>query len=339
MKDNDKAKIAPPENEFECARFDITDDLLRDAKVAAYMLNQQLQNKQGEVKPYNQKTFPKKAIDVMVMVGDDSVIDIFLDTDALAWDSKFAFGGKSCKLGPDQMGQFFRSEFYRGMAKYMSEKWPTSDPTYARLMDAVVKKRMLVGAPGELTEVDQPGKRVDLANKDTTGDGKRDYTSTGRKIMTFGDNGVKGGSGMYYCWPNPRYPFKWSQWKDWERIKPLCKMTFVYNGRTYMITLSPFAEGYENRGFRGADLDWDPPLSWLTPGECEQVMKLSVVRKFTKECAKRIAPYMSMSAEDVYEKINNKDKITLEEIRRTMGAIRRTVDSVLKKNQADTYCW
>ena len=33
-----------------------------------------------------------------------------------------------------------------------------------------------------LDEVDQTEKKPELANKDTTGDGKRDYSGTGRKI-------------------------------------------------------------------------------------------------------------------------------------------------------------
>ena len=158
---------------------------------------------------------------------------------------------------------------------------------------------MRIGFSGEelqdkLQEVDQPGKRVDLANKDLTGDGKRDYTSTGRRIVKFGDMGVKGNSGEYYCWPNPKFPFKWSQWKDWKKIKPLCKMAFKHNGRRYMVSLSLFDENFDNRGFRGADTQWTPPLAWLTPGECAEVMELNIVRKFTKECMRRIKKYLDM---------------------------------------------
>nr|DAF73094.1 MAG TPA: hypothetical protein [Caudoviricetes sp.] len=96
--------------------------------------------------------------------------------------------------------------------------------------------------------------------------------------------GVKGGSGRYYCWPRKGKEFKWNSWKDWRKLKPFCKMTFSHNGRQYMISLSLFDEQFENRGFRGADTKWTPPLAWLTHEECSQVLQLSIVRKFLKQC-------------------------------------------------------
>lgn len=267
----------------------------------------------------------------------------------MAWDSKFLHDGQLCKLGPDQMEQFCRSQFYEKMLSSLSRRWPLTDPTFGSMYEGVAKRRMLMGgydmqegldeADAWSDKVNQAGKRKDLANKDLTGDGVRDYSSTGRKIISFGDNGVKGSSGKYYCWPNPKFPFKWSQWKDWKRIKPLCKMSFEYNGRTYGISLSPFDENFENRGFRGYDADWRPPLGWLTPGECAEVMQLSIVQKFARQCVKNMKPYLDMSAEEVYEKINNKDKITLDEIRKTKRVIKHVVDVALKRYQADTYCF
>lgn len=46
-------------------------------------------------------------------------------------------------------------------------------------------------------------------------------------------------------------------------------------------------------------------------------MKLSIVRRFTKECVRRIKKYLDMTPHEVYEKINNKDKITVKEIEKT----------------------
>lgn len=82
-------------------------------------------------------------------------------------------------------------------------------------------------------------------------------------------------------------------------------MTFVYNGRKYMISLSLFDEMFEDRGFRGADLTWTPPLAWLTPGECDDIIKLSITRKFVNLCITRIKQYLDLTPEEVYEKINN----------------------------------
>ena len=53
-----KFMIAPPSNEFECARFDITDEFLANSKIVAYMYGQEIADDKGEDKPYNPKTFP-----------------------------------------------------------------------------------------------------------------------------------------------------------------------------------------------------------------------------------------------------------------------------------------
>jgi len=338
------AKIAEPRDIMECARFDIDDDFLADAKIAAYMCNIRLKNEKGELKPYMPKFFPEKAIDIMVYKSDEFIVEIYLLTKTGQWDSKFRYNGKLCKLSFDQFDQFFKSEFFRKMLEQLSARWPTTDPLYRNLIKACLHKQMRIGFSenelnDELSEVDQPNKRIDLANKDITGDGMRDYTSTGRKIVHFDDMGVKRNSGEYYCWPNPKFPFKWSQWKDWTKIKPLCKMNFKHNGRKYMVSLSLFDENFDNRGFRGADVQWTPPLAWLTPGECAEVMRLSIVRRFTKECVSRIKKYLDMSPSEIYEKINNKDKITVKEIEKTQRVIRHVIRTALKKNQADTYCW
>lgn len=344
---DDETRTSVPEkslNPFECAKFDVTDDFLSKGIIRAYMCNNMEKDSRGEKKPYNPKTFPERAVDLTVD-KDGFKVEIFLDTNVMAWDSRFKLDGRVCKLSFEQFDQFFKSAFYKKLLDKLSETWPISDPMYSRLFDGLVQKRMKVGfseedlKDWELTENDMPNKRTDLANRDLTGDGVRDYTATGRKILTFGDNGVKGHSGKYYCWPNPKYPFKWSQWKDWSKIKPLCKMNFVYNGRPYMVSLSPFDENFDNRGFRACDTKWEPPLGWVTPGECEQIMKLSIVRKFTRECVRKLKPYLDMTAEEVYERINNKKKITLDEIRKTMSVIKHVVNSALRTNKADTYCW
>lgn len=333
--------IGEAEDVFECAHVDINDELLSKSRIFAYMFGQQVKGDDGEEKPFNPKTFPQKAIDIMIVQDERNAIEIFLDTTIMMWDSKFKAGGRPGKLGPDQMEKFFNSDFYRKMLVALSERWPLSDPLFRKYFDACVEKRVSVGprARREIEEVNQPGKRKDLANKDVTGDGVRDYSTTGRKIQTFGDMGVKGSSGRYYCWPNPKFPFKWSQWKDWKKIKPLCKLNFVHNNREYGISLSPYDTNYNNRGFRGYDVDWTPPLAWLTPGECEQVMKLNIVKKFVRKCIKRIVPYLRMGAEEIYENINNKDKITVEEIRKTQRILKKVVNVALRKNKADNYCW
>lgn len=345
-----------PQDPFECIHLDITDELLRHANIAAYMFNQELQTPEGKLEPYQPKKFPDKAIDIMIPLEplkgedpkDNKLIEVFFDTNDLVWDSKFVIDGKFGKLSPEQMGQFFKTDFYKQMQYVLPEKWPLSDELYSNMYNAILRKRQRTCMTdddvetfnkfvGQLNEIDQAGKRVDLANKDLTGDGKRDYSGSGRKIITFGDMGVKTNSGRYFCWPRRNKEFKWNTWCDWTKIKPFARMTFTYNGRKYMISLSLSDEDLDNRGFRGADLTWTPPLAWLTPTECQEVMELSIVRKFLRQCVKRVTPYLKMTASQIYDKIDRKDKVTIKQIEKTQRVIKHILQTVFYNQQADTY--
>ena len=197
MADGKDFIVPPPRDEFECAGFDVTDEFLEDARLVAYMYGQVVTDPRDEERPYNPKTFPEKAVDIIVKKSDDFIVEIFLDTATKSWDSRFRYGGELCRLGPDQMGQFFGTEFYRKLEDSLRKMWPLSDKEFGEMYEAVLAKRMKVDptgfGPEELEEADddqvfQPGKRADLANQDTTGDGERDYSSTGRKIIKgFGD--------------------------------------------------------------------------------------------------------------------------------------------------------
>ena len=331
----------------------IDDNLLKTAKIAAYMYDQKFENSEGKEKPFTPKAFPGKAISI-VMRDNDSTIEIYLDSDACLWDSKVTSVGKFGKLDPDQMERFFKSEFYEKMIKSLSKKWPTTDPNYQKLFRAVIDKRLRVGIIpeeeleeaakcGALTElahsrdVDQPNKRKDLANKDITGDGERDYSGSGRRIVHFSDNGVASKSAKYYCWPRKGKEFKWNSWKEWQKQKPFCKMTFKFNGREYMISASLFDEQFDNRGFRGGDLDWKPPFGWLTPDECEQITKLSLVKKFLHQCKKRVKKFLDMTPEEVYEKIDKPERVDVKEIAKTQRVIRHCIDVLFNKGQKDNY--
>ena len=188
-----------------------------------------------------------------------------------------------------------------------------------------------------LDEVDQPGKKKELANKDVDHDNKRDYAGSGRKIVHFSDMGVNGKSGEYFCWPRKGKEFKWNSWKEWKKLKPFAKMYFKHNGRKYMISLSLFDENFDHRGFRGADVDWTPPFAWTTPEECNEIMQLSIVRKFLRQCLKRTKPYMDMSPEEVLKKIDKPEKVTIKEIEKTQRVIKHVLKTVFKEQQADDY--
>lgn len=149
--------------------------------------------------------------------------------------------------------------------------------------------------------------------------------------------GVKGGSGKYFCWPRKGKEFKWNSWKDWKKLKPFCKMSFVHNGRNYMITLSLFDEEFDNRGFRGADTQWTPPLAWLTYKECSQVLQLTVVKKFLKQCQKRVKEYIDMKPEDVMKKIDKPERVDVKEIEKTQCVIKHCIKVAFRDKQADNY--
>lgn len=98
-----------PHDPFECIHLDITDELLKSAKIAAYMFNQELPTIEGNVEPYQPKKFPDKAIDIMIPLQplkgdnpeDNKLIEIFLDANDLLWDSRFVIDGVFGKLSPD----------------------------------------------------------------------------------------------------------------------------------------------------------------------------------------------------------------------------------------------
>lgn len=336
-------KIDDDNEILECISIVIDDDMLKDAKIASYMSNQVIENPYGKKKPYNPKSFPDKAV-VIQFDNNDTKFQIYLDANEKAWNSFFMKDGHVAKLSPEQLDGFFSTKFYASLVDALSKKWPTKDQMYADLWQAVMDCRCSTALNedecksfSQLDEVDQPGKRKDLANQDVDHDNKRDYAGSGRKIVHFSDIGVNSKSGEYFCWPRPGKEFKWNSWKDWKKIKPFAKMYFKHNNRKYMISLSLFDENFDHRGFRGADVDWTPPFAWTTPGECAEIMKLSIVRKFLKQCIKRVKPYIDMAPEEVYAKIDKPERITLKEIEKTMRVIRHVMKTVFKEQQADDY--
>lgn len=330
-------------NILECIDISISDEMLKDAKIASYMSNQVIENPYGKMKPYNPKSFPDKAV-VIQFEHNGKTFQIYLDAKDKVWNSFFIQDGHVAKLSPEQLDSFFSTQFYANLVNALSKKWPTKDPTYAELWQVIMDcncsttiKEDEYSYGQHLDEVDQPGKRVDLANKDVDHDNKRDYAGSGRKIVHFSDLGVNSKSGEYFCWPREGKEFKWNSWKDWRKLKPFAKMYFKHNGRKYMISLSLFDENFDHRGFRGADVEWTPPFAWTTPEECNEIMKLSIVRKFLRQCQKRLKPYLDMTPEEVYAKIDKPERVSLKEIEKTLRVMRHVARTVFKEQQADDY--
>ena len=317
--------------------------MLNDAKIASYMANQSLPTTGGKIKPYAPKSFPDKAIVIQFQNGQIP-IQIYLDAKKCEWNSCFIQDGHIAKLSIEQLDDFFSTKFYAKLVETISKIWPTSDPQYAKLYDAVINcissttiSEEEIEESKSLNEVDQPEKRKDLANKDVDKDNKRDYAGSGRKIVHFSDMGVSNKSGEYFCWPRPGKEFKWNSWKDWKKLKPFAKMYFKHNGRKYMISLSLFDENFDHRGFRGADVEWTPPFAWTTPEECDQIMKLSIVRKFLKQCIKRVKQYIAMDPEEIYKKIDKPERLTVKDIEKTIRVIKHVLNVAFKEQQADDY--
>lgn len=334
--------MTPQIDILKCIDIEITDDLLKDAKIAAYMANQTMKNSDGKIKPYNFKAFPDKAIIIQFNYGP-LPIEIYLDTKKKVWNSNFIQNGHIAKLSPEQLDSFFSTKFYAKLVDSLAKKWPTTDPEYANLYKAVMSCDCSTEINEDefsldsINEVDQLGKRKEFANKDVDKDNKRDYAGSGRKIVHFSDLGVSNKSGEYFCWPRKGKEYKWNSWKDWKKIKPFAKMYFKHNGRKYMISLSLFDENFDHRGFRGADVDWTPPFAWTTPQECDEIMKLSIVKKFLKQCVKRVNSFISDSPEEILKKIDKPERVTIPEIEKTIRVIKHVLKSAFREQQADDY--
>jgi hypothetical protein len=296
----------------------------------AYNVGLQATDHKGKDIPVTPKKFPEKAINIQ-FIANNTPITIFLDTETKKWDSNIVFNGINVKLSPEQMGQFFCSNFYSMLMAKLQHEWPLTDELYGNLYAGIANKEMLVGLNLQVSEAD---------DNEFSHDRSETHNASGRKYMNFGDVGVKGDSAKYTCWPKQGKEFNWSQWKDWKKIKPLCRMRFKYsNGHEYGISLSVIEKDYENRGFKSYDLTAKPILQWLTKEENIDLMKLSAISKFVRFCANRIQKYVDMDPKDVYEKINNPDNITIEEITNTQSKIRKTLNNIIKKKQPDSFKW
>ena len=56
-----------------------------------------------------------------------------------------------------------------------------------------------------------------------------------------------------------------------------------------------------------------------------------------KQCIKRVKPYIEMSPEEVYDKIDKKERVDVKEIEKTQRVIKHVLKSVFKEQQADDY--
>ena len=332
-----------PLDETEAINVSITDDMLRAAKIAAYNVGQVVSKDDNDGKgpkevPFNPKKFPTKAIDILIQL-EGLRIELFFEPTQCKWDSDVVINGQHVKLSPDQMGTFFRTEFYNRLLQKLGKNWPLSDKFYGKLFTGLTQREMLVGDGPQIQEA---GNDHRLSNKDVDGDKVRDYTPSGRRIISFSDSLVSTKDAKFYCWPDLKKVFRWSTWKDWEKIKPLCRMRFMHNGIPYGLSLSTLGEDedYRNRGFRGYSLDPSlPPVQWLTKEENESLMNLKLVDKFIRHCAAKISKYVKLDPQEIMSKVNNPENLNTTEIAKTQACIRKTLAYVIKEKQIDSFKW
>ena len=68
------------------------------------MFNQQLETPEGKKKPFAPKSFPERAIDIIVKLGSDKdLLEIYLDPGTMTWNSKIIKDGRFGKLTPEQL--------------------------------------------------------------------------------------------------------------------------------------------------------------------------------------------------------------------------------------------
>lgn len=316
-----------PLDETEAIHIDISDDILNESKIMAYNVGQTVRGDKGKDIPVTPKKFPTKAIDIVFPV-QQLLVEIFLDTKTKKWDSDIKYNGQHLKLSPDQFGQFFESGFYNKLQLALGKKWPLSDKLYGDLYQGVCNKEMKIFDDDPIVEDNDK----EMSNKDVDGDGVRDYTPSGRRIVNFSDAQVSSKGAKFYCWPDLAKVNNWSTWKDWKKIKPLCRMRFKHGQNIYGLSLSTLEKDYDLRGFRGYDLTTQPPVQWLTKEENESLIKLSIVNKFIKHCIEKISKFLEKTPEQVFDDINRPDAITVEEIAKTMSNIRKTLKYVIKEH-------
>ena len=331
-----------PQDITESIHLEITDDFIENSNCRLIAYNIHV-NEKDDSEAYNPKKNPDKAIDIEMAVPKKNLnIEIFLDTPSLEWNSVI---NGSKQLSPEQMEQFFNTKFYHKIYNKLTNIWPSSDKLFGNLLNAIKNKKYSIdGASKDIEKIDEDGEfrkaNIDPEkSRQKNAAGKQEYTRSGRKIITFSDFGVKHTDDeAYFSWPEKNKEFKWSQWADWKKIHPLLRMRFKHNDYVYGISLSPFTDTSDNRGWRAYNLDLQPALQYLTPEETQQMLDLSIVQKFLKHSVKRLLRYLSIPDEEIYKKINRPDKCTIDDIRKTKHVIKNTMSAV-RDGRADTYIY
>lgn len=333
----DNAELDEEETEFSDLKMD--DAALESAKCMMNAYNVHVSEDDEDTKAYNPKNNPDKAIDIEFYFNNGNKVEIFLDTGTMEWCS--LVNGKT-PLAPDQMEQFFGTQFCKRLDDRIYEMWPESDPFFEKLIGAVKRKKICVGPVGTIDEDSNVFRKGNIdvnKSREKNAAGRQLRTRSGRKIISPSDFDVKHDEHeAYYVWPEKNKEFKWSQWGDWEKIHVVARMRITVGSFTYGISFSVIKEDNENRGAKSYNLDLEPKLQYLTPEETSEMLKLSVVQRFLRHATKRLTRFLSIPDEEVYKRVNNPEKCTIDGIRKTKHVIKNTLKAI-RDGRHDTYIY
>lgn len=389
-----------PQDITESIHINLNDETIDKSKCSLIAYNVHV-DECDDSEAYNPKKNPDKAIDIMFEYPDNDLsIEIFLDTPSKEWDSWI--NGKT-KLSPEQMGDFFKTDFYNKLYDKLVNTWPSSDDEFRSLLEAIKTKKYKIDG-FDYSDTDETLNEADEASEETEkedntensneeksdgdkdkenkkkddyvnyNDYRREYhlrrhkvkkgqpkltndkgemltSNSGRKLIHFTDQIVaKGKNEAYYTWPGNIYKkdgksdaYKWSRWHDWNKQRPVARCRFTIGNGIHNdvigLSISPIEDSTDkNRGWISYDLSLTPILQYLTPQETEEILKLSVVRKFIKEAERRMEEVLSIPSEEIYNNLNNKEKCSLEDINKTKQIMKNTL-AAIKDNRVNNFIY
>lgn len=334
---------------LESVNVKIDDDFINNSncKLIAYNIHV---SEDDNVEAYNPKKNPYKAISIFFNTDENTKINIFLDTKTKEWDSDI--NDNQGKLSPEQMEVFFKTDFYKKLCEKLYTVWPETDPLFSELLNALKVKKFRIDYNLNQEKVNEGSYKFKTHNvkvgkaREKNAAGKQIRTNSGRLIVNFSDMSVNlGEEEAYYSWPGKLRKgdqHKWSRWADWNKQRPLIRYRFGYsigqNKDVIGLSLSPFMEDDKNRGFKSYNLSLRPILQYLTPQETEDILHLSVVRKFLKTALQRMITILDVPDEDILKNLNNPEKCTIDDIRKTKHVIKNSIKAI-RDLRADTFVY
>ena len=178
------------EEETEYSSMVLDDESINNSKCSIIAYNTHVLEDGEDGGEYTPKSNPDKAIDIVFEFPNGNEVEIYLDTETKEWNSSV---NGSRKLTPDQMGEFFHTDFCRRLNDRIYRMWPQSDPYFNELIDAVRNKKINCDPCGLMAE-DGEFRKGNIDKSKSRGKnaaGEQIYTNSGRKIVTFTDFGVK----------------------------------------------------------------------------------------------------------------------------------------------------